>query len=109
MKAVARAFVYHGYAAGSVLRSAMPLLSTVMLSLRSIPVCAQEPQLIPQPRELEMTNQAFIVTPALQILIAPSRAAEDHGAAELLQDELAQVTGRTFPITSSPPESGVPV
>ena len=87
--------------AGSILPSPVWLIAALIPSFIPVSVFPQQPQLIPQPRELRITNLKFDTTPALQIVLESSATAEDRGAAETLQGELALVTGRTFPITSS--------
>ena len=62
---------------------------------------AQQPQLIPQPREVQAKSARFTVTPDLQIVVVSPVATEDHFAAERLQDELELVTGRKVPITTT--------
>ncbi len=59
---------------------------------------AQQPQLIPQPRELEAKAAAFKVASNLQIVLAARAVKEDRWAAESLAEELKTVTGRRFPI-----------
>src|SRR6516164_652733 len=62
---------------------------------------AQQPQLIPQPREVQAKSARFTVTPDLQIVVVSPVATEDLFAAERLQDELELVTGRKVPITTT--------
>ena len=74
----------------------------VMTLVWSMGAYAQQPQLIPQPRELQVKAQKFAVTTNLEIhLLAPS-ADEDRRAASSLQHELRLVAGQEFPILSSP-------
>ena len=74
----------------------------VMTLVWSTGAYAQQPQLIPQPRELQFNSPKFTVTSNLEIhLLAPS-ADEDRPAASSLQHELKLVAGQEFPILSPP-------
>jgi hexosaminidase len=69
---------------------------------------AQQPQLIPQPREVQTKTVRFTVTPGMQILVVSPVGMEDHFAAESLQEELELVTGHKYPIatTTAAPSAG---
>ena len=70
---------------------------------------AQQPMLIPQPRELQTKAQSFQVNSNLQIVLLTPVAHEDLFAAQRVQKELQLVTGQQFPILASPePPQGVP-
>ena len=70
---------------------------------------AQQPMLIPQPRDLQSTAQAFQVNANLQIVLLTPAAREDLFAAQRVQKELKLVTGQVFPIVGQPePPQGVP-
>jgi hypothetical protein len=68
-------------------------------------LAAQQPQLIPQPREVRVNAERFQVSSDVQIILL-SRVDEDRYAAESLQDELQTVTGQKVPIISSPASPG---
>jgi len=72
---------------------------------------AQQPRLIPQPREMQAKATHFMVTPDLQIVVVSPVGSEDHFAAESVQDELELVTGRKVPITTTaaPPAGGASI
>ncbi len=59
---------------------------------------AQQPQVIPQPRELEAKAAPFKVASNLQIVLAARAAKDDRWAAQKLAEELKTATGRRFPI-----------
>ena len=63
---------------------------------------AQQPMLIPQPRELQTKAQPFQVTSSLQIVLLTPVAHKDRYAAESVQTELKLVTGQEFPIVGLP-------
>jgi hexosaminidase len=70
---------------------------------------AQQPMLIPQPRELQTKSQPFLVNADLQIVLLAPVASEDRMAAESVQKELKLVTGQVFPIVGlSQPPQGTP-
>ncbi|TAM83336.1 MAG: hypothetical protein EPN47_04290 [Acidobacteria bacterium] len=83
------------------------LLIWALLLLPSA-VLAQQPQLIPQPRELETKPQSFRIMRSLEIVLLSEGSSEDRFAAETLQDELQQVTQRKFRIVSTKPAAGAP-
>jgi hypothetical protein len=62
-------------------------------------VTAQDPILVPQPRELQTAGQVFRVLPTTRIVVAAD-SPEDRFAASRLQEELKLVTGASFPIVS---------
>jgi len=64
----------------------------------SISLSAQQPMLIPQPRELHTRAQSFQVNSNLQIVLLTPVTSEDRFAAESIQKELKLVTGQEFPI-----------
>src|SRR5579863_7535712 len=74
---------------------------TVVASLLIPALSAQQPQLVPQPRELQSTGQNFEVKPDTEIVLTPNTASEDRFAAEGLEEELKLVTGRNYAIVSS--------
>jgi hexosaminidase len=69
---------------------------------------AQQPQLVPQPREVQAAGQSFEVKPETEIVLSPATAAEDRFAAESLQEELRLVTGHQCSIVSSPSSPQAP-
>src|SRR5215471_10230860 len=73
----------------------------VVASVASPSLRAQQPQLIPQPREVQVKSTRFTVTPEMQILMVSPVGTEDHFAAESLQDEFELVTGHKVPITTT--------
>ena len=78
------------------------LCAQVAILLFLIPTAAraQRPLLIPQPRELQTTAANFPVTGDLEIALLPGFAERDRSAARSIQEELAQVTGHEYPISS---------
>ena len=68
-------------------------------------LAAQQPQLIPQPREVKVNDEKFGVSPDVQIILL-SPVDEDRYAAESLQEELQTVTGQKVPTVSSPAAPG---
>ena len=78
------------------------IVSIIALELFPVLLSAQQPQLIPQPREMQATGQNFQVKPETQIVLSTNAAAEDRFAAESLQEELRTVTGHEYAIVSSP-------
>jgi hypothetical protein len=79
-----------------------------VLSLFAPVLPAQQPQLVPQPRELQASVQAFDVKPDTEIVLSPATAADDRTAGESLQEELKLASGVEFPIVSAPSSSRVP-
>ena len=70
---------------------------------------AQQPMLIPQPRELQTRMQPFDVKTDLEIVLLTPVAHKDLFAAQRVQKELRLVTGHEFPIMALPePPQGVP-
>src|SRR5208282_4131619 len=69
---------------------------------------AQQPLLIPQPRELQTHRENFKIQSNLKIVLLPPMAAEDRGAAESMAEELKTVTQVDFPIVSSVPAANIP-
>lgn len=69
---------------------------------------AQEPQLIPQPREVQTTSGWFEVKPETEIVLSTTAAAEDRFAAESLQEEIKEATGRRPPAVVSSPSTQSP-
>ena len=63
---------------------------------------AQQPMLIPQPRELQARPQSFQVSAKLEIVLLTPVEGEDRFAAESVQKELKLVTGQVFPIVALP-------
>jgi hexosaminidase len=75
------------------------LLAFVMLLLPRL-VAAQDPILVPQPRELQTAAEVFRVLPTTRIVVAAD-SPEDRFAATRLQEELKLVTRASFPIVSA--------
>lgn len=70
---------------------------------------AQQPMLIPQPREVHSSGRSFEVNPNLQIVLLTPIIHQDIFAAEQVQKELELDTGQVFPIVGQPkPLQGVP-
>jgi hexosaminidase len=102
----------------SFLSSQHPLRPVRWLWLLALAICipafpallsAQQPMLIPQPRELQTRTQTFQVNANLEIVLLTPVAHEDRFAAESVQKELSLVTGQEFPIVGLPePPQGVP-
>lgn len=70
---------------------------------------AQQPMLIPAPRELQTSAQSFKGGTNLQIVLLSSLTREDVVSAENVQEELKLVTGQEYPITTSPePPKDIP-
>ncbi len=69
---------------------------------------AQQPMLIPQPRELQVQRENFKITSNLEIVLLPLQVAEDRSAAESLTDVLKTVTQADFAIVSSVPAATTP-
>ena len=70
---------------------------------------AQQPMLIPQPREMQTRAQSFNVDSDLQIVLLTPIAHKDLFAAEQVQKELKMDTGHVYPIVGQPePPQGVP-
>jgi len=65
-------------------------------------VAAQDPILVPHPRELQVAGPVFRVLATTRIVVAAD-SPEDHFAATSLQEELKLVTGASFPIVSATP------
>jgi hexosaminidase len=88
---------------GSFLDSSITGVLATVLGASLVPsiLLAQDPELIPEPRELHSTGTPFQVTPTLKIILSAATAAEDRLAAENLQEELKIATGEEFPILSS--------
>jgi hypothetical protein len=90
-------------------RSPRQLASCLAITVLALPCIgwAQQPMLIPQPRELESKPGNFKVTPDLEIILLPDAPAEDHYAAQSLVNELKSVTQKDFAIISSAPPSNL--
>ena len=93
-----------------------PLRSARWIGLLACAICfpifpailsAQQPMLIPQPRDLQAKTQSFQVNSNLQIVLLTPVAHEDLFAAQRVQKELKLVTGRQVPIVAlpEPPQS----
>jgi hexosaminidase len=80
------------------------------LGLLLQPIClpAQQPQLIPQPREVVPMPQSFLVTPNTQVILLTPVAPADRAAAASLEGELASITGQTYVETSVDPPQDRP-
>ncbi|MGH7968652.1 MAG: hypothetical protein ACREIC_08000, partial [Limisphaerales bacterium] len=85
------------------------LAFAITIPLFAAPLSAQQPMLIPQPRELQTRTQTFQVKANLEIVLLTPVARGDRVAAERVQKELKLVTEQTFPIVALPePPQGVP-
>jgi len=85
------------------------LAFAITLPLFPAILSAQQPMLIPQPRELQARTQTFQVNANLEIVLMTPVAQGDRFAAESVQKELKLVTGQEFPIVGLPePPQGVP-
>lgn len=85
------------------------LAFAITMPLFAAPLSAQQPMLIPQPRELQTRTQTFQVKANLEIVLLTPVANGDRVAAESVQEELKLVTGQTFPIAALPkPPQGAP-
>lgn len=71
----------------------LPLILTIPVALS-----AQQPELIPQPRELTTKPEAFALAENAQIVLAPGTDSDDQFAAQSLADEIHDETGRSIPI-----------
>ncbi len=69
---------------------------------------AQQPMLVPQPRELQARQGNFKITPGLEIVLLPIVADDDRFAAECLAEELKAVTQQDFAIVSAAPAATEP-
>ncbi len=69
---------------------------------------AQQPMLIPQPRELQAQRGNFKITSNVEIVLLPVLTEEDRNAAASLVDELKTVTQVDFAIISSVPAANAP-
>ena len=69
---------------------------------------AQQPMLIPQPRELQSRGGNFKITSNLEIVLLPFLADEDRATAASLADELKAVTQVDFANVSSVPAANAP-
>jgi len=87
------------------------LLLAFIIAVPLFPVIlsAQQPMLIPQPRELQNRSQTFEVKGDLEIVLLTPVEHQDRFAAESVQKELKLVTGQVFPIVALPePPQGEP-
>ncbi len=87
------------------------LLLALAMCLPAFPavLSAQQPMLIPQPRELQTKAEPFQVHANMEIVLLTPVAPEDRMAAESVQKELKLVTGQVFPIVALPePPQGQP-
>ncbi|TAM80537.1 MAG: hypothetical protein EPN47_14845 [Acidobacteria bacterium] len=87
------------------------LLLAFAACVPSLPInlSAQQPMLIPQPREVQARTQSFQVNSNLQIVLLTPIETGDRAAAESVQEELKLVTGQVFPIVGLPqPPQEVP-
>jgi hypothetical protein len=81
----------------------------LLIAMPSISLPAQQPQLIPQPRETQNLPGPLHVTSDLAIVLISPAADEDRFAAETLQEELYFATGQHFPVSSAlEPPAGKP-
>ena len=76
--------------------------------LMSVPGFAQQPMLIPQPREVRAGQGNFKITSGLKIVLLPVLADEDHFAAGNLAEELKAATKLDFPVVSTIPAGNTP-
>ncbi len=79
------------------------LLLAIVLLLSPSGLAAQDPILVPQPRELQTADHAFRILPATRIALT-TNSPEDRFVATILQEELKLVTGTSFPIVSAAKE-----
>jgi len=93
---------------GRVRSLALVNLSFVVLGLAA-DGWAQQPMIIPQPRELHALSGNFDVTPNLQIVLLPAPAEEDRPAAESLREELKGATAQDFAVATTLPAANAPV
>jgi len=78
------------------------MTSFVLLMIApSISLFAQQPQLIPQPREMQTQPKSLHVTSDLAVVLISPVAAEDRFAAETLQEELQFATGQHFSVSAA--------
>src|SRR6266404_2096739 len=82
----------------------------LLLTVLTLPCIgwAQQPMVIPQPRELQTQHENFKVTTDLQIVLLPVLSEEDRYAAQSIAQELRTVTEQDFPIVSSTPGANSP-
>jgi hexosaminidase len=78
----------------------------ILTSLLPSVLSAQQPQLIPQPREMQTTLSSFALKADTEIVLPAATAVEDHFAAELLQEELKEATGHDLAIVASASSPG---
>jgi hexosaminidase len=89
-------------------RAATPLAALCMLFLPAM-MAAQQPQLIPQPREVQTQSGSFLVAPpsasgpSAEIRIGLPVNSADAFAAGQLNRELKQAAGFVLPVASPPP------
>lgn len=86
------------------------ILAALLLMAFTLPSSgsAQQPLLIPQPREVQTRQGNFKITSNLEIVLLPTLAEEDRFAAESLAEELKAVTDQDFPIVSNSPSPNAP-
>ncbi len=86
------------------------LAVAVMMALGVKSILAQQPELIPQPREIKTVSTPFKVTSGLEIALLSPVQPKDTFAAMTLRKELYRDTGLIFPIvTTVSAETGRPV
>ncbi|HEX8091596.1 MAG TPA: beta-N-acetylhexosaminidase [Blastocatellia bacterium] len=79
----------------------IPACALTFLLFVSLTVSAQGLKLVPEPKQVQMREGAFIITPEVRIVINSARAKEDAMAAETLAEEIEAATGRRIKITAS--------
>lgn len=97
MKSVSVSVVECARRRGALRGVLVPLAFVLLIASAS----AQEPRLIPQPRELDSKPQRFAIPTNLEIYLLAPAAEGDHRAALSLQREPKLTTGQEFPIISS--------
>lgn len=69
---------------------------------------AQQPMLIPQPREMQVERGNFRITSNLEIVLLPAPAADDRATAENLAEELKAIANVDVAVVSSVPDAHTP-
>ena len=89
----------------SLLKSVLRGLVVPAILLGGLALCpgllAQQPKLIPQPREVETTPASFKISADLEIALITPVNPDDRFAAASIQKELELSTGRRFPIVAA--------
>ena len=69
---------------------------------------AQQPMLVPQPRELQAERGNFRIAPNLKIVLLPSPVTEDQSAVENLAEELKAIARMDVAVVSTVPGASTP-